>query len=355
VRGSSKYSQKGGCTSELLKDLELPAETAKSIASLGNLGISKNTWSTYNTAKTMIAKCQKETGTDLSLPFNQKKVLIFIDWLVRVRNLKGSTVNSYLAGARQLHLTLGLEPPNFRTGLVKLVIKGVKNRDGIEKRSNNKTGRLPMTMNMMMVLKNLVHNSSFNAHDKKLIWAVASVAFAGAFRIGELLTKQEATFDPDFSLLTKDVTWSTDRQGKTVIHICLKCPKETKTAAPTVVDLYQNGGPLCPVKAFFSWWKLQHRDATAPLFRFKDGNPLTGGRMNKIVRTFLDPYTDLTIGVFGTHSFRIGLASTLGSLGFEDSDIQSAGRWSSRAFEAYMKLKRTKRAAMSKKISKLTK
>jgi hypothetical protein len=73
----------------------------------------------------MIAKCQKDTGTDLSLPFDQKKVLIFIDWLVRVRNLKGSTVNSYLAGARQLHLTLGLEPPNFRTGLVKLVIGNI--------------------------------------------------------------------------------------------------------------------------------------------------------------------------------------------------------------------------------------
>jgi hypothetical protein len=355
VRGNSKYGQKGGCASELLKELDLPEETAKSIASLGNLGISKSTWSTYSTAKTMITKCQKDTGADLSLPFDQKKVLIFIDWLVRVRNLKGSTVNSYLAGARQLHLTIGLEPPNFRTGLVKLVLKGVNNRDGIMKRSSNNTGRLPMTMNMMMVFRNLVHNSSFNAHDRKLIWAVATVAFAGAFRIGELLTKQEATFDPDFSLLAKDVTWNTDRQGKTVIHVSLKCPKETKTAAPTVVDLYQNDGLLCPVKAFFSWQKLQYRDPTAPLFRFKDGNPLTGGKMNKIVRTLLDPYTDLKIGFFGTHSFRIGLASTLGSLGFEDADIQSAGRWSSRAFEAYMKLKRTKRAAMNKKISKLTK
>jgi hypothetical protein len=43
----------------------------------------------------------------------------------------------------------------------------------------------------------------------------------------------------------------------------------------------------------------------------------------------------------------------LGSLGCPDEDIMVSGRWSSRAFELYLKLKRTKRAAMGKKISKL--
>jgi ligand-binding SRPBCC domain-containing protein len=80
VRGSVKYGSTVGCTAELLSELNLPAETAQSLASLGNLGVAKSTWSAYKTAKAMVDKCQSETKTDLTLPFDQKKTLIFIDW-----------------------------------------------------------------------------------------------------------------------------------------------------------------------------------------------------------------------------------------------------------------------------------
>jgi hypothetical protein len=137
-----------------LKDLNLPSETAAALSEMGNMGISNSTWSTYKTASTMIQKCEIESKADLSIPFDQKKTLIFIEWLVRVRKLKGSTINSYLAGVRQLHVVKGLDPPNMRSSLVKLVLKGIENRDGIQKRSGTKVGRLPMTMNMMLIFKN---------------------------------------------------------------------------------------------------------------------------------------------------------------------------------------------------------
>ncbi len=54
-----------------------------------------------------------------------------------------------------------------------------------------------------------------------------------------------------------------------------------------------------------------------------------------------------------THSFRIGLASELGSAGYEDEEVQAAGRWSSRVFEGYMRTPRTKRASIAKKIAEL--
>ncbi len=49
----------------------------------------------------------------------------------------------------------------------------------------------------------------------------------------------------------------------------------------------------------------------------------------------------------------IGIASMLGSAGFEDQEIMATGRWSSRVFERYLKLTRTKRAEVNKKIGKL--
>ena len=53
------------------------------------------------------------------------------------------------------------------------------------------------------------------------------------------------------------------------------------------------------------------------------------------------------------HSFRAGMASLLGTLGYTDEDIQAVGRWSSRAFLAYLKLPRTQRLTMAKKIGEL--
>ncbi len=43
VRGSTKYGKKGGCTADFLVQLDLPAETAASLAALGNLGVAQNT------------------------------------------------------------------------------------------------------------------------------------------------------------------------------------------------------------------------------------------------------------------------------------------------------------------------
>jgi hypothetical protein len=63
---------RGGCTRELLESLELPAETAESLAHLGigNLGVTNSTWSNYRTAKSMIFKCETETNFKLDIPFD---------------------------------------------------------------------------------------------------------------------------------------------------------------------------------------------------------------------------------------------------------------------------------------------
>jgi hypothetical protein len=143
----------------------------------------------------MIFKCETETNFKLDIPFDQRKTLVFIDWLARTRKLKAATISSYLAGVRQLHVMTRSEPPNLRSSLVKLVLKGIKNKDGIEKRSSGETGRLPMTINMMLILKNTISSSKLNKHDKRLLRAVSTMAFARAFRGGKILSNHEATYD----------------------------------------------------------------------------------------------------------------------------------------------------------------
>ncbi len=43
----------------------------------------------------------------------------------------------------------------------------------------------------------------------------------------------------------------------------------------------------------------------------------------------------------------------LGALGFSDEEVKAVGRWSSRAFEEYMLLPRTKRMQMAKLMKSL--
>ncbi len=133
----------------------------------------------------------------------------------------------------------------------------------------------------------------------------------------------------------------------------LNCPKETKSAAPTVVDIFQSDGEICPVKAFLTWSKLRPRNGNEPLFRFDNGTQLTGTRMNRLIDQLLNPYVDKSIGRFSAHSFRIGLASMLANAGLPYDELQAIGRWSSRAFEVYLKLKRTKRMSVGKIVTDL--
>jgi hypothetical protein len=111
-------------------------------------------------------------------------------------------------------------------------------------------------------------------------------------------------------LLVEDVTLTSDGQQE-ILHIKLKCPKESKSAIATIVDVYQNSRKICPVKAFKKWRQLKAREPNLPLFRFEAGTPLTGYKMNQIMKSLLGPHTDPKIGFFGTHSFRIGIATML--------------------------------------------
>ena len=117
--------------------------------------------------------------------------------------------------------------------------------------------------------------------------------------------------------------------------------------------MFQSDGDICPVKAFLTWSKLRPRNQDEPLFRFDNGTPLTGTRMICLIDQLLNTFVDKSIGKFNAHSFRIRLASMLANAGLPDDELQAIGRWSSRAFEVYLRLKRTKRMAVGKKVTEL--
>ena len=190
---------------------------------------------------------------------------------------------------------------------------------------------------------------------KLLMWAICTLAFHGAFRIHELLCKTETEYDPDFTLLAEDVKvrCNGNKSGEKFLEVKLKCPKESTTGKATIVEVYESKGTLCPVKAFERWAARTNLDRGYPLFRDSTGVPVTGSKLNKWMRNRLGKHIDYKKGKFSSHSFRSGLATTMGAKGFSEDDIKEAGRWSSSAYEIYVKLPRRKREGVAKKIGKL--
>lgn len=337
--------------------ISLPDITRKSLAKIGNFAITKKTWSSYRTAEKMLDKCSKDLEIPFDLPLTNSSVLIFVDWLLRVRKVTAGTVNTYLSGIRQLHIIKGLDEPALRSGQVNLVLRGQSNLEATGKRNKDHKGRLPVTLSLLKIIKDRISKQSWPADRKFLVWAVCSIAFHGGFRIHELLAKSENIFDPDFTLLRKEakIQECTVEGKKTrCIELKIKNPKESKAGSIVVIDVFETGGSTCPVKAFEKWIQRKSEpDPNSPLFTDKNGTPLTGTKLNKILRDILGDLIDYKKGSITTHSFRSGLASLMAEKSMTDAEIQIIGRWSSRAFERYIKLPRTERAKTAMKLRSL--
>ena len=354
VTRGSKYSNQGLYTAMSFGSLELPETMREALAKIANHSLAARTWSTYRTVENQLQRCQDETGTLMTFPLTNQNVIRFIHWLFESRKVSSSTVNSYLAGLRQLHLVNGVEIPLLRPPIVAQLLEGKKNVEVILARQGRKQKRLPVTLNVMKLLKSEIKRTDRSQVDKALLWAVCTIAFNGCLRIHELLARKETEFDPEFTLLNRDIIMKqiiVSKTETTVLQIRLKSPKEDRIGKDKIIHIYQSNGIICPIKAYRRWDKLRaDRNPSTPVFRMGNGRCLTGRRFNKFLKEFLGKHIDYRQGKITSHSFRAGMATLLGQIGFSDEDIMAIGRWSSDSFERYLKLPRTKRAEIARKI-----
>ena len=346
VYGSTKYGP-DNCSGGGLAEVRLGEEERRQLEELYSLGLAKGTWSSYRTAERMLLRCCEEKGLEPALPASEELILSFIHWMAFQRGAKASTIDTYLSGVRQLHVERGMADTVIRTERVNLVLRGLRNRNNTEKRRNMEEGRLPITADILELLKERLQSCEMRGRDQRMTWTVCTLLFHGAFRVHELLCKQTSSFDPDFTLLSQDIEVHGVGDKRT-LQVKIKAPKEDKKGKAGIVDVYQTGSPVCPVQAFVKWDQYRIKEEDQPLFRFSTGEPLTGKRLNEIIRERLKGQRGVDEKLFSSHSFRAGAASEMAAKGYGDEDIQSVGRWSSKAFLEYIKLPRTRRAEVAK-------
>jgi len=157
---------------------------------------------------------------------------------------------------------------------------------------------------------------------------------------------------PEFTLLEEELRLVEEPDG-TVIQVRMKWPKEEKQGGEFTVEVFEKGGGAnCPVRALKKWWATEPpREVVAPAFLRSDGSAFTGRKLNETLEELLKEHLRPGAKRLKTHSFKAAVPTMLGAAGFADKDIMAKGRWSSRAFECYVKLARTKRRAMAKVIA----
>ena len=219
-------------------------------------------------------------------------ILAFVGWLMTVRKISTSSISQYLSGLRVVHLKSGVLPGNLRPDLVQAILKGHSNCE-----APSKAPRLAMTIPVMKLFKRLLKMSNITHEKKRLLWAVSCIAFHGSFRIHELLSKDELSFDHTTTLLGADIRLlktTVDGQSEELLSVHLKNPKEDRLRLGVNVELFATETFSCPVAAWKKWRQAAKGtlSMTKPVFRLGTGKCLTGAKFNSELKNILGKFID---------------------------------------------------------------
>ena len=261
------------------------------------------------------------------------------------QGLAPSTVKVYLSALRNLQITLGLPDPRDHSSLPRLkrVLVGIS-------RARLRTAqkpriRLPITAQLLTKIHS---NLSLSDNPNKiLIWAIASLAFFGFFRLGELLVDKPSQYNAATHLSWGDVAVNS-LKTPSMIKIHLKTSKCDQLGEGVDIFVGTTGSPICPVAATIEYIRTR-QDAPGAFFVDKNRKPVGKAwftqQIRQVLRSLGLPQDD-----YAGHSFRIGAATSAALAGIEDSTIQTLGRWQSAAYMRYIRLSREHLASITGRL-----
>lgn len=280
-------------------------------------------------------------------PLSHEKVTLFVAHL-GAEGLSGSTIESYLAALRYMHLRAnpGDLAPSFHSPFLKIVLKGIRR---LRAHSDHPAGRirLPITRHIMTQLKGQLALDS-TSHTNRLVWAACCTGFFGFLRVGEFLVPDGVPYEPSTHLSLADVAL---HQTPPTWHfsVRIKVSKTDQFREGAQAILGATGAELCPVTALLDYLNIRGNQP-GPLFCTPGGDPLTRAAFVAKVQAALAS-AGLDSSKFNSHSFRIGAATSASQAGVQDSAIKALGRWRSMAFQRYIRPSTSDIAALSSQLS----
>ena len=196
--------------------------------------------------------------------------------------------------------------------------------------------RRALTFSVLRLFGNQLASLPFPWQDKQVIWLAALWGFWGAARMSALIVDKHGP-DNVRTVTYLRVRWLSPDHF--VVHLPL--PKNKKLPAE-MVDLRVFPDPrYCPITQLNNLVDFLEQagpvDQANPIFRLSNGNILTMDNMNHVLKLALRPLFPDQEGFWSCHSFRAGLATTMGLYPhlFSQQEIQAVGRWNSEAYQVY--------------------
>lgn len=203
------------------------------------------------------------------------------------------------------------------------VLRGIKRHQG-----SHQPKRQPITSDLLQII---CHSLDPSDHNHTMLRAACCLGFFGFLRAGEFTVN--SPFNPDIHLTINDI------QAGSLLNPCsfrifIKCSKTDPFRQGCYVYIGTGSSDLCPVRALIQYLHLRG-STPGPLFLLADGTPLNRQWLSSTIQSILSSAG--VPGCFTGHSFRIGAATSAASRGLPDHLIKTLGRWSSDAYQLYIR------------------
>ncbi|XP_067323906.1 uncharacterized protein [Anolis sagrei] len=240
------------------------------------------------------------------------------------RGLAPQTIRSKLAALAYWLKAQGL--PDFTNDFRLHKVVSGWSREG----QRQPDGRQPFTPDILRGLRQIWPRLCSSHYEQRLFHAASLTAFFGALRVSELIPTSKKDLSQR-ALLFSDVTIRDEQ-----LQIRVRSSKTDQRAMGSLISLSKCADDdICPVFAVTQFITIRG-STPGYFFCHQHGGPLTKYQFWTLTAKALKL---LGLGhlKFGTHSFRIGAASTAANLGYDSVSIKTLGRWRSEAYKGYVR------------------
>ena len=316
-------------------------------------GSAKATWDRHKAVGKSFKKFCDSEGLEVNFPLDTSIVKRYASWCDIKRNMKASSIKTYLYSLSKIQQLKGLGPIELhKVPQIRDFLRGVKNRPSTLKKDKKK--RKVVSFKLLKAMGAKIGASDWTDYDKTLTWTAYLVCYFGSLRVGEIIGSAPMKYDVDQILCWNDVTFTADG-----IQLNLRSPKVQHPGGDIIFLFPFPTEGLCPVKAMK---RLRERARVAgllegekPVFRLSNGSCWSRADFNKTLESVVGKLGQKGEGEVTGHSFRGGIASVLATEATPEAEtaLKEWGRWRSNAFKSYTQFHIRTRKEIFNKVTKL--
>ncbi len=244
-------------------------------------------------------------------------------YVVHLHNskLRSNTIRSHLSSIAFHLQSTKRQSPTESFGISKLLASYAKS-------DPPPNTRHPITEDILKDIISSLKRMPYTPHDRTMLISLFTLMYHALLRICEVThsTKNPHNLRPD------QIRVRTNNTSRLSVKF-----ETFKFSKPGVkrLDILPSTRKTCSVTAYERYTEIRFRNSKVA-FCLSDGSSLSTTYVTNQLRGVLR-HVGLPPQDFNNHSFRIGKATDMAKLGFTDTQICMAGRWSSSAFKQYIK------------------